>query len=327
VSGTIGGIGFTGIACLEWLMMSFGNRNRASEFAADWTRWQQNASPADLPASLVGLGSQESWQFWQSANWHSFLEQSYGFVNGVGVIAAMALLVRRIGPLDDDEPRQRWTEIVAVTLVLPALIYVNLVKNVADWTHVAPLNVVASVPAVMRMPLAGFPLSAQSWFNILFGIAALALVTLLSIHSRRRLAILEQSWLGRGQFLLLVLLWTFVIGNFGRALTSFHEQRLLTEGVITLNAVFVTMLLLLVPRSVSQIPETSDPHLGRLIWAGVFAAIVCAAVAPPLECLCVRAVYGDAPASGSMSAEGPETRFGPNATWHRKPLLKGVPHR
>jgi hypothetical protein len=324
VCGTIGGIGFSGVACLEWLMQSFGNRNRASQFAAGWTHWQQ--SPGELPASLVGLGSEDAWQFWRSANWHSLLEQSYGFVNGIGVVVAMSLLVRRTGALDNEAKRQRWTELMAVIVVLPVLIYVNLVKNIAVWTHATPPNISAPLPTVMRMPLVGFAMSAEAWFNILFGIAALAMVALLSIHARRRLEILEQSWLGRGQLLFLVLLWTFVVGNWGRALASFEEQRLLTEGAITVNAVLASMLALLVPRSASHIPEVTDSRFGGLIGSALLAAVLCAAVIPPLECLCVRSVYGDAPVRSS-SAEGPETRFGPHATWHRKPLLKGIPHR
>ena len=89
----------------------------------------------DFPESLVNAHPAPGWQFWHEANWHSFLEQSYGFINGVGVIVGMAFLVRRIGPLRTTRPSGNyWPEIVAVTLGVPALLYVNLVKNVADWT-------------------------------------------------------------------------------------------------------------------------------------------------------------------------------------------------
>ncbi len=165
--------------------------------------------------------------------------------------------------------------------MLPILLYVNLVKNVADWTRVNPSNVIAAVPKVMRMPLIGFPLSATAWFNILFGMAAIALVMLLSVHTRRRLALLEQSWLGRGQLLFVVLLWAFVIGNFGKALPGFTEQRLLTEGVITLNAVFATMHALSCSRrSAPELPPPTTGGFDRLIGGSLAAAVLCACACP-----------------------------------------------
>jgi len=328
VTGTIGGIGFSGIACLQALLKSFGNGNLAPGLAAAWTQWQTHAgsSANEFPAILVNVKPAPGWQLWHEANWHSFLEQSYGFVNGVGVIVGMGLLARRIGPLDNQAKRQYWPEIVALTVVLPVLLYVNLVKNVADWTRVNPSHVVAAVPKVMRMPLVGFPLSATGWFNIFFGTAAIALVMLLSVHTRRRLSLLEQSWLGRGQLLFVVLLWAFVIGNFGKAITGFTEQRLLTEGVITLNAVFATIMIFLLPRSASELPPPTTRGFDRLIGGSLMAAVLCAALVPPLETACVRAVYGDAPVNHA-GKNVPETRFGLRANWMQSPLLKGSDHR
>jgi hypothetical protein len=245
-------------------------------------------------------------------------------VNGLAVAAAMALLLRRLGQSEDSGPREYWTEILAVTVTVPLLMWVNLQKDVGEWTR----GPSPAMPGVMRMPLAGFSLSAWAWFNILFGIAAMAFVMLLNIHTRRRLALLELGWLGRGQWLYLVLLWVFVIGNFGRIVVHFTEQRLLTEGVITLNAVLATMLLLLVPRTTPTQHSRIPPGYGRLIAAAVLTALVCAAVFPVLETQCVRAVYKDAPVMRPRDANnGPTTRFGPHAAWKYRPLLKGANHR
>jgi hypothetical protein len=182
------------------------------------------------------------------------------------------------------------------------------------------------MPKVMRMPLLGFPLSTMAWFNIVFGMAAIALVMLLSVHTRRRLALLEQSWLGRGQLLFALLLWAFVIGNFGKSLAGFTEQRLTTEGVITLNAVFATMMIFLLPRSgPDPTPPTTGGH-DNLLGQSLVVALLCAVLFPPLETLCVRAVYGDAPVNHA-GTNVPETRFGPHAAWKQSPLLKGMDHR
>jgi hypothetical protein len=324
ITGTIGGIGFSGVACLQALLESFGNANLGPGLATAWTEWQSqtgsNVSP--FPVPVINVHPAVGWQFWHETNWHSFLEQSYGFVNGVGLIVGMAFLARRTNALDDRSERHYWTEIVAVTVAVPSLLYLNMAKNIAEWTQHA-----GGLPKVMRIPLVGVQLSSMAWFNILFGLAAIAFVMLLSVHTKRRLAILEQGWLGRGQLLFLVILWTFVIGNFGRALLGFNERRLLTEGVITVNAVFATMMVLLLPRSTAVEAESAATgHLRRLALAGLVATLLVGACVPPLETLCERAVYGDAPVHRA-GANAPITRFGPHAAWKLRPLVKGKAHR
>jgi hypothetical protein len=323
VAGVIGGIGFSGAACVEALLESFGNANLAPGLAEVWTSWQHSPEHVPVPQQILAAQPIHHWEFWLSANWHSFLEQSYGFVNGLAVGAAMAVLWRRIGRCDDSAQREYWTEILAVMTVVPVLMWVNLEKNVVDWTNGHP----PAMPAAMRMPLIGFSLSAWGWFNVVFGIAAMAFVMLLNIHTRRRLALLEQGWLGRGQWLYLILLWVFVIGNFSKALVHFSEQRLLTEGVITLSAVLATMLLLLVPRTSATRSNPIAPGYGRLIAVAVLSTLLCAVLFPVAETLSVRAVYGDAPVMRPANApQHPITRFGPHAAWKHRPLLRGAKH-
>jgi hypothetical protein len=323
ITGTIGGLGFSGIACLQALLESFGNANLGPGLHAAWTQWQSQ-NPDALPAVLANVSPNPEWQFWHETNWHSFLEQAYGFVNGVGLIVGMAFLARRTDPLDNQAERSYWTEIAAVTVAVPALVYLNMVRNVADWTQRAPSA--AAFPKVMRIPLIGVQLSSMAWFNIFFGLAAIAFVMLLSVHTKRRLAIFEQSWLGRGQLLFLVILWTFVIGNFGRALLGFNERRLFTEGVITVNAVFATMMILLVPRTATDPATPTAGKLHRLVFAAFAFTLLAGACAPPLETLCERAVYGDAPVH-HPGPNVPLTRFGPHAAWKEHPLVKGSAHR
>ncbi len=223
-SGAIGGLGFSGIALLKLAMVAPGNPNLVTD-----------------PAVV------ETWKHWQQANWHSFLEQSYGFVNGIGIAVAMGLLATRLATCDNAAPRRRWTELVALLFVVPWLLYENLVKNVADWT--AAHGEYRSLPLRMQAPLFdSIELSAVDWFNLFFAIAAAAFAILAIVHMRRPLAILPRSWLGRGQLLYFLILWPFVLGNFAKALTGFTDQRLLTEGVILVNAVIVTVLILVLPR-------------------------------------------------------------------------------
>ena len=324
LAGVIGGIGFCGAACAEGLLESFGSPNLAPGLASVWTTWQSSPAHLAFPPQILAAQPVHQWEFWLSANWHSFLEQTYGFVNGLAVVAAIALVLRRLGRCDDSAPREYWTEILAVVIAVPVLMWVNLEKNVIDWTSGHP----PAMPAAMRMPLIDFSLSAWGWFNVVFGIAAMAFVMLLNIHTRRRLALLEQGWLGRGQWLYLVLVWVFVIGNFGKALVHFSEQRLLTEGVITLSAVLATMLLLLVPRTAVTQSNPIPANYGRLIGIAVVSTVLCAALFPVAETLSVRAVYGNAPVMQPVNAtQHPITRFGAHAAWKYRPLLRGEKHQ
>jgi hypothetical protein len=327
VAGVIGGIGFSGAACVEALLESLGNANLAPGLAEQWTTWQGSEAHSALPREVLTSMPLHHWEFWLSANWHSFLEQTYGFVNGLAVIAAMALLFRRIERNEEESPREYWTEIFAVTFIVPVLMWVNFSKNVAMWTP-ADAGRPPAMPQVLHMPLLGFPLSAWAWFNILFGIAAMAFFVLLNIHTRRKLPLLQQSWLGRGQWLFLLLMWVFVIANFGRVVVNFTEQRLLTEGLITVNAVLATMLVLLVPRATAQQPGPTVPNYGRLIATTVIVALLCATIVPATETLTVRAVYGDAPvAQYTNPSKFPQTRFGAHAAWKHQPLVRGEKHR
>ena len=324
VAGTIGGIGFSGGACVEALLESFGNANLAPGFGQAWTNWQNSGT--DIPVSIVMLAAQpiHHWEFWLSANWHSFLEQTYGFVNGLAVIAAMAVLWRRLERSDDSGPREYWTEVVAISIVVPVLMWVTLQKDVAEWTQ----GPTAAMPATMRMPLFGYSLSAWGWFNVIFGIAAMAFVMLLNVHTRRRLALLEVGWLGRGQWLYLLVLWAFVIGNFGRIVVHFTEQRLLTEGVITLNAVLATMLVLLIPRTTAPAPTRIPPDYLRLVGLRLRSRPWSAPPPSPSRDPQRASRLGDAPVMRPRDAEhGPTTRFGPHAAWKHRPLLRGKDHR
>lgn len=299
VAGTIGGLGFSGAALLKLLMVAPGNPGIVSD-----------------PAVV------ERWRHWQGANWHSFLEQAYGFINGLGIAVALGLLAPRVPPLDDAGPRRRWTEIVSILVVVPWLLHANLVKNIADWT--ALHGDYRAMPVTMKAPLlSGIELSATGWFELFFGIAAAAFAFLCVVQRRRPLAIVPSFWLGRGQGLAMLVLWPMVLGNFAKALPGFTEQRLLTEGSILVCAVVVTVLLLLLPDGQAPIAPRPPHALRPLAMGAIIGLAVAATVAPLVETAITRAVYGRAPAGHAAS----NLRFGPDANWRTKPILKGSLHR
>lgn len=300
VAGTIGGLGFSGCVLLKLIMVAPGN-----------------------PALVADPATLESWSHWQAANWHSFLEQTYGFTNGLGIALALGTLAGRLPTADDSGPRRRWTELVSLLFVIPWLLHANLVDNVADWTALRDGQ--RALPESMRAPLVGsIVLSARGWFDLFFSVAAAGFAFLAWIQLRRPVAIVPRAWLGRGQLLLMLLLWPMALGNVAKALPGFTEQRLLTEGTILVAAVALTLVALLVPSSPEPPPAgASAPALERFLRRAALWLAITALLAPLLEAAIVRGVYGSAHAGHS----GANLRFGPDANWRTRPVLKGTTHR
>ena len=193
-------------------------------------------------------------------NWHSVLEQTTGLFNGIAIAFAVRQLAARVGPVDRAEPStSRWAEPTAVGFVLLALPYLNLRKNVKDWVSIK------SVPEVMY----GIP--AWVWFDLAALVVAVGLIVLLVRHTRRPLAVVPSEPLGQGQGLYLLLLAIMVIGNFERALVGFADQRLVTEGVIHVNAVLATVMLLTTDRPTVRRLGGGNSQLGHAAPAAVGA--------------------------------------------------------
>ena len=376
VTGFIGGLGFSGVQMMKLVMTHLGN-----------------------PAVVTDPGTLERWGHWQSANWHSWLEQTYGFVNGIGVAVALGLLATRV-PVHEDSPhqRKRWTEIFAVSFVLLLLTYLNLVKNVKQWVD-GGVQAVMQAPLFDRISLRGWlwglllavayvtvvvwflrraagvardardrklirgyiavaavllpafytfrtygtwcpfavlydlargpgvvhPLefSAWFWFTLIYLCASVAAIGLMVRHARQPIALIPPAWLGRGQLMYLVFLWVIVIGNFERALIGFSQGRLLTEGVIFINAVLVTAMILLWPRDRETVAIRPPSDYPALIRSAVIIGIMAMALGVLVEIGVTRSLYGD-----RFTGHGGEhRRFGPKAGWIEKPILKGMKHR
>ncbi len=296
VSGTVGGLGFSGAAFIKLMMMSPGNPRIAG------------VSPDDAAA----------WAHWQASNWHSFLEQTYGFINGLGIALALGLLAYRKGYLPNEPRLRRWTEVFAVAFVLFLLTWLNLSKNVHTW--VSDYGV---VPASMKMPLFGaIEWSAAHWFNLVYLVIASGGLLLLIRHQRNPVAAIPPSWLGKGQLFYLVFLWAMVIGNFERALPGFTQGRLITEGVIFVHAAVATVLLLILPRPDRRVPDAGQYDYGRVVGRAFLAVFAAWVIAVASFTGIVRAIYGDAQATGGKK----QTRFGVDAEWRQKPLEVGKKH-
>ncbi len=246
---------------------------------------------------------------WQT-NLHSVLEQTYGFINGLGVAGVILLLRNRVPRVEDSPPVRRWTEAYAVLFVLVGITYLNLRKNPETWVKAG------TVPSEL------LGLSATTWFNFaylaiagLFGIA-------LFVHQRRPLPLIPSGATGKAQLLYLVFLWWMVAGNFERAVVGFTPQRLVTEGVIHFNAVICSLLVLLcvpIPFSMSASTIPAMPGiLRRVLVIGLLGTLLSIAA----DWAIIRGVWGNEFAGHAAL----HIRFGPNATATKEKPSPGKPH-
>jgi hypothetical protein len=264
-------------------------------------------------ASLLKLiGMTSGWQ----TNWHSVLEQSYGFINGAGLALALFWLARRLPPAptppQPERPTGFWIEGFAAGFVLLGVTYLNLRKNPEVWVKAK------AVPETM------YGLSAGSWFDLSYTALAVAFILILAAHRKRPLPLLPSSWLGRGQMVYLAFLWCMVIGNFLRAVVSFAPQRLVTEGVIFLNATLCTVGIL-ATRPIWA-PRTA-PQVAPVDWRGLvrktaLIGSVATALSIGADWAIIRGVYGDRQAGHASK----HIRFGPNATATKQKPSAAAPH-
>ncbi len=246
----------------------------------------------------------------RDTNWHSVLEQTYGLINGIGVGIAMLMIARRAPKVVDEPPVRRWTDGFAVGFVLLGITYLNLQKNAEEWVK----------KKAMPEFMAG--LSAWGWFNLAYLALAIAFVLLVRRHMRRPLPLLTTSWLARGQALYLVLLWWMVAGNFERAVVAFTPQRMVTEGVIFLNAVICSVLILLHGFMNPAASIEAEPDFRPLVLRSAALGVAAFCLSSLLFWGITRVVYGGQKALNANL----HIRFGPNATATTAKPKKNQPH-
>ncbi|MCC6795578.1 MAG: hypothetical protein IT366_10705 [Candidatus Hydrogenedentes bacterium] len=309
VTGIVGGFGIAFTQLIKLLLMAPGNPSRLSDL------------PPQVSAPII-----ESWKHWQNANWHSIaIEQGAGIIYGLGAGIAIAMLASRVAPVQNEPRTRRWTEVLATGFVICGIIYLSMIKLVAEYTKVRDGGFI-EVPMVMKAPLfSSIEMSSRMWFNFFFALYAACVLGLLITHTRRRIALIPESAPGKGQLLYIVFLWNVVVFNQIKAQAAFHEQRLGTEGVILVNAIITTFLIATLPRAREawSAPLTTSADFPRLlrrtIAVGVATALVCAFGFAGVT----RAVYGNKP----LHAGNKGFRFGPQTEWRLYPVLRDKDHR
>ena len=113
-----------------------------------------------------------------------------------------------------------------------------------------------------------------------------------------------------------------VIGNFERALVSFAPQRIVTEGIIFLNAVLCTAGVFL---SAPTAERTSSEHgfaWSRLLPKTIVVGLVAMVLSLLADWGVARAIFGNRQAPHASK----HIRFGPDATATTAKPKPGVPH-
>ena len=232
-----------------------------------------------------------------ATNWHSLLEQSYGFVNGIGIALALGYLATRTDSVSEKSNVRPWTVPFAVAFCLLPVTYFNIRKNVeAIWLKYP------SCEPVLRPEMYG--LSAHTWFDLAYLCLAATLILLWVWGRKRDLEVMPSSWLGKGQLFYLVFLWWIVLGNAAR-LTPFHPQRLVTEGVIHVHACICTLLVLLLPRKEERIVPREEAAHDKSAWKTLCWSVVLCVVLSLGGAGFLRLVHGHQVIGGGE----PELRF------------------
>jgi len=141
-------------------------------------------------------------------------------------------------------------------------------------------------------------------------------------HLHRPIALIPPTWLGKGQLLYLAFLWLIVIANFTKALVAFTDGRIATEGVIMVNALICTFLILGFARQQDETPAALQVDFGPFVRKAILALTILLFATTLLYTGGVRLLYGDKWTGWG----GNNRRFGSDADWRVKPILKSRHH-
>ncbi len=253
-------------------------------------------------------------------NWHSVMEQVQGLLFGIGLAVTFGYIINRAPTLETDPNIPRWIEIFTVFCVIIALTYLNYRKAVQTW-----VDTIESLPdRFFGLPVVGWFRHSRGWigwFEVFYIALTIALIAILAVNLREPIPFISGSWLGKGQLLYLIFVWWIVIFNFERALVNFSPHRLVTEGVITLNAIICTVLVAIYPQTIlkqtGSIFSFSDAIWKVLIW-GIIVMVGTTFAFWGIK----HALYGKEHAPGAAL----HIRFGEDSNAPKEKPKSGEPH-
>ena len=224
--------------------------------------WHYNLSGLAFVTLMSGLTGGIAFSFGQllklfgiktglQTNWHSVMEQLQGLLFGIGLAITFGLILNRTPQLETDPSFPRWMEMFAVFCILIVLTYLNYRKAGQTWVD----SVDSLSERMYGLPVIGWLRHSRGWigwFELFYAALSIMLIAVLYFNLREPIPFISSQWMGKGQLLYLVFLWWIVIINFERALVNFSAGRLITEGVIILNAAICTVVMAISAQFVTQ---------------------------------------------------------------------------
>ncbi|MCY4403132.1 MAG: hypothetical protein OXD54_11185 [Candidatus Poribacteria bacterium] len=293
--------------------------------------WQYKLSGVAFVTLMAGFTGGIAFSFGQlikllclrtglQTNWHSVMEQVQGLLFGIGLAITFGYIINRSPTLETDPNIPRWIEMFTIFCIIIALTYLNYRKAVQTW-----VDTVESLPdRFFGLPVVGWFRHSRGWigwFEIFYIALTIALITVLAVNLQEPIPFFSGSWVGKGQLLYLVFVWWIVIFNFERALVNFSPHRLVTEGVITLNAIICTILVAIYPQTIMKQTGTTYSFSNQ-IWTVIIWGIVVMVGTTFAFWGIKHALYGREHAPGASL----HIRFGEESNAPKEKPKTGEPH-
>lgn len=293
--------------------------------------WQYKLSGVAFVTLMAGFTGGIAFSFGQlikmlcirtglQTNWHSVMEQVQGLLFGIGLAITFGYIINRTPVLETDPNIPRWIEMFTIFCIIIALTYLNYRKAVQTW-----VDTVESLPdRFFGLPVVGWFRHSRGWigwFELFYIALTIALITVLAVNFQEPIPFFLGSWVGKGQLLYIVFVWWIVIFNFERALVNFSPHRLVTEGVITLNAIICTILVAIYPQTIMKQTGTTFSFSNQ-IWTVIIWGIVVMVGTTFAFWGIKHALYGREHAPGASL----HIRFGEESNAPKEKPKTGEPH-
>src|SRR5436190_1172796 len=117
-------------------------------------------------------------------------------------------------------------------------------------------------------------------------------------------------------------LWLIVIANFSKAVVAFSDNRIATEGTVIVNALLCTVLILCWAPSQQEVFLALETAYGLLIRRSALWLCILLLATTSIYTAGIRGIYGNQWTGWG----GNNRRFGADADWRIKPILKSKQH-
>jgi hypothetical protein len=176
-----------------------------------------------------------------------WMEQGFGLIMGLGVAAVFLRSVRTGLSAPPEDSQAKRLHIVSLLLLLIVMMWLNLSKNVLNWTK--GKNIPPDVLGV----------NSTWWFLVIGALLSVVAAVAIARHHCGRLPLVPAGDFGRTQMLFLLILWIPIVGAFTQALPGLSGR-----GVFLVQASFLITAglcsLIVVSLREQARPEPSQPR-------------------------------------------------------------------